>query len=120
MNRFIRFFKKLFIPELSHDASREAEKRVKIARSISDDQIYVQTIRNALKVEDASLSDKLTFAFTSLPEANSNFKYAKNMFIDILDFLMGNNEISSEEVNLYKTQLENVSSLEDLMMMLSV
>lgn len=115
MNRFIRFFKKLFVPELSHDASREAEKRIKIAHSISDDQIYVQTIRNALSVEDASLSDKLTFAFTSLPEANSNFTNAKNMFFDILEFLMGNDEISSEEVNHYKTQLENISSLEDLM-----
>ncbi|MFX1282529.1 MAG: hypothetical protein ACFFB5_02700 [Promethearchaeota archaeon] len=120
MNRFIRFFKKLFVPELSHDASREAKKRIEIARGISEDQIYVQTVRNALKVEDATLSDKLTFAFTSLPEANSNFSYAKDMFLDILEFLMGNNEISSEEVNLYKTQLEKISSLEDLMMKMAV
>lgn len=116
MNRFVRFFKKLFVPELSHDASREAKKRIEIARSISDDQIYVQTVKNALKVDDATLFDKLTFAFTSLPEASTNFPYAKNIFFDILDYLLRNDEISSEEVNLLKNQLKNVGSLEDLMM----
>ncbi|UCG03116.1 MAG: hypothetical protein JSW11_03820 [Candidatus Heimdallarchaeota archaeon] len=116
MNRFIRFFKKLFVPVLSHDASQEAKKRRKIAQSISDDQIYVHTIRNALKVDDATISDKLTFAFTSLPEVTTNFPYAKDIFFDILDFLMSNKEISSEEVNMYRAQLKNVGSLEDLMM----
>ncbi|MFX0123135.1 MAG: hypothetical protein ACFFAE_05815 [Candidatus Hodarchaeota archaeon] len=116
MNRFIRFFKKLFVPELSHDAAQEAKRRRKIAQSISEDQIYVQTIRNALKVDDATLTDKLTFAFTSLPEVNTNFPYAKDMFFDILEFLMSNKEITSEEVNMYRTQLKNIGSLEDLMM----
>ena len=116
MNRFIRFFKKLFVPELSHGASQEAKKRRKIAQSISDDQIYVHTIRNALKVDDATISDKLTFAFTSLPEVNTNFPYAKDMFFDILEFLMSNNEISSEEVSMYRAQLEDIRSLEDLRM----
>ncbi|MFX0014765.1 MAG: hypothetical protein ACFFB2_00805 [Promethearchaeota archaeon] len=116
MNRFIRFFKKLFVPELSHDASREAKKRDKIAQSITDDQIVLETIRNALNVgDDATLSDKLTFAFTSLPSASTDFTYAKNMFLDILEFLRSNDEISSEEVNLYKAQLKKIGSLEDLM-----
>ncbi len=116
MNRFIRFFKKLFVPELSHDASQEAKKRRRISQSISDDQIYVHTIRNALNVDDATVSDKLTFAFTSLPEVNTNFPFAKNMFFDILEFMMSNKEITSEEVNMYRAQLKNISSLEDLMM----
>ncbi|MFW9906532.1 MAG: hypothetical protein ACFFFH_19655 [Candidatus Thorarchaeota archaeon] len=116
MNRFIRFFKKLFVPELSHDASQEAKKRRKIAQAITDDQIIVHTIRNALKVDDATVSDKLTFAFASLPEVNTNFPYAKNMFFDILEFLVSNKEITSEEVNMYRAQLKNISSLEDLMM----
>ena len=116
MNRFIRFFKKLLVPELSHDASQEAKKRRKIARGISEDQIYVHTIRNALKVDDATISDRLTFAFTSLPEVSTNFPYAKNMFFDILEFLMINKEITSEEVGMYRAQLENIGSLEDLMM----
>ncbi|MHA2243527.1 MAG: hypothetical protein ACXADY_01025 [Candidatus Hodarchaeales archaeon] len=117
MSRFIRFFKKLFVPVLTHDASREAKERIKIAQSIPEDQIFVHTIRNALKVEDASLSDKLTFAFTSLPDAQTNFTYAKNLFFDILEFLMNNDEITSEEVNLFKSQLKSISSLEALMMM---
>lgn len=120
MNRFIRFFKKLFVPELSHDASQEAKRRRKIAQSISEDQIFVHTIRNALNVDDATISDKLTFAFTSLPEVNTNFPYAKDMFLDILEFLRNNEEISSEEVNMYRTQLKNIGSLEDLMMIAAV
>ncbi len=117
MNRFIRFFRNLFVPVLSHDASREAKERIKIAQSIPEDQIYVHTIRNALKVEDATQSDKLTFAFTSLPDAKTNFSYAKKLFFDILEFLMSNDEITSEEVNLFKSLLKNISSLEALMMM---
>jgi hypothetical protein len=116
MNRFVRFFKRLFVPELTHDAAQEAEKRKKIAKGISDDQIYVQTVRNALKVPEATLSDKLTFAFSSLPEATTNFPFAKDMFIDILDYLMSNEEISVEEVELFKRTIENIGSFEDLMM----
>jgi hypothetical protein len=104
---------------LSHDASREAKKRIEIAARISDDQIHVTTVRNALKVPDASLSDKLTFAFTSLPEAQTNFPFAKDMFFDILDFLESNKEISSQEVNLLKSSLENIESLEQIMSMVT-
>jgi hypothetical protein len=120
MSRFIRFFKKLFEPpELTHEASREAERRIEIASRITDDEIYVQTVRNALKVPDASISDKLTFAFTSLPEVTTNFDFAKNLFFDILEFLTTNNELTSEEANTLKTSLEEIGSLEDLMMMAS-
>ncbi len=120
MSRFIRFFKKLFVPpELTHEASQEAERRIEIAAKITDDEIYVQTVRNALKVPDASTSDKLTFAFTSLPEVTTDFDYAKNLFFDILEFLTTNNEVTSEEANSLKASLEKIRSLEDLMTMAS-
>ncbi|MHA2074513.1 MAG: hypothetical protein ACW97X_07830 [Candidatus Hodarchaeales archaeon] len=117
MSRLIRFFKKLFVPpELTHEASQEANRRIEIAKRITDDEIYVQTVRNALKVPDASLSDKLTFAFTSLPDVTTNFEYAKNLFFDILEFLISKKEITSEEANLLKTSIENIGSLDELMM----
>ncbi|MHA2306760.1 MAG: hypothetical protein ACXACU_15370 [Candidatus Hodarchaeales archaeon] len=117
MSRFIRFFKKFFVPpELTHEASQEANRRIEIAKRITDDEIYVQTVRNALKVPDASLSDKLTFAFTSLPDVTTNFEYAKNLFFDILEFLISKKEITSEEANLLKTSIENIGSLDELMM----
>lgn len=115
MNRFVRFFKKIFIPpKLSHDASREATKRRAIASKISDDEIYVQTVRNALRVPDATISDKLTFAFSSLPETPTNFPNSKNLFFDIIEFLSINEEVTSEEVKLFKEALENVNSFEEL------
>ena len=116
MNRFVRFFKKLFTPpKLSHDASRVAKKRIEIASKISDDEIYVQTVLNALRVPEASVSDKLTFAFSSLPETPTNFPYAKSLFFDILEFLRSNDEVSSEEINLFKESLKNINTFEDLM-----
>ncbi|MHA2174648.1 MAG: hypothetical protein ACXACP_07880 [Candidatus Hodarchaeales archaeon] len=117
MNRFVRFFRKLFTPpKLSHDASRVAEKRVEIASKISDDEIYVQTVRNALHVPDATLSDKLTFAFSSLPDAPTNFPNAKNLFFDILEFLSVRNEITEEDVQLFKAKLQDINTFEELMM----
>ena len=116
MNRFVRFFRKIFTPpKLSHNASRVAQKRIEIASKISDDEIYVQTVRNALRVPDATVSDKLTFAFSSLPEAPTNFPNAKNLFFDILEFLEINEEVSSSEVTLFKETLKNVNSFEELM-----
>ena len=116
MNRFVRFFKKIFTPpKLSHDASREATKRRAIASKISDDEIYVQTVRNALRVPDATISDKLTFAFSSLPETPTNFPNSKNLFFDIIEFLSINDEVTSEEMKQFKEALENVNSFEELM-----
>ena len=116
MNRFVRFFKKLFTPpKLSHDASRVAKKRIQIASKISDDEIHVQTVLNALRVPEASLTDKLTFAFSSLPETPTNFPYAKDLFFDILEFLRANDEVSSEEIDLYRESLKNINTFEELM-----
>ncbi len=116
MNRFVRFFQKIFTPpKLSHDASREATKRRAIASKISDDEIYVQTVRNALRVPDATISDKLTFAFSSLPETPTNFSNSKNLFFDIIEFLSINEEVTSEEVAQFKEVLKNVNSFEELM-----
>jgi len=116
MNRFVRFFRRIFTPpKLSHDASRVAQKRVEIASKISDDEIYVQTVRNALRVPEATVTDKLTFAFSSLPEAPTDFPNAKNLFFDILEFLEINEEVSSTEVQLFKEKLEKVNSFDELM-----
>ncbi|NHJ00977.1 MAG: hypothetical protein EAX86_02495 [Candidatus Heimdallarchaeota archaeon] len=118
MSRFIRFFKKIFQPpELTHEAAQEAEKRKKIAQQITDDEIYIQTVRNALKVPDATLADRLTFAFSSLPEVMTNFDYAKNLFLDIIEFLCANDEITSEEIEFYKNTLEGIHSFEEIMML---
>ena len=116
MSRFVRFFRKLFTPpKLSHNASRVAKKRVEIASKITDDEIYVQTVRNALQVPEATIFDKLTFAFSSLPETPTNFPYAKDMFFDILEFLEAKKEVSSEEIELFKESLKNINTFEDLM-----
>ena len=118
MSRFVRFFKRIFQPpELTHEAAQEAAKRKKIAQGISDDEIYIQTVRNALKVPDATIVDKLTFAFSSLPEATTNFNYAKELFLDILEFLSSNDEITSEEIELFKVTLEKLNSFEEIMML---
>ncbi|PWI47527.1 hypothetical protein CEE45_11395 [Candidatus Heimdallarchaeota archaeon B3_Heim] len=88
---------------------------MEIASKISDDEIYVQTVRNALRVPEATVTDKLTFAFSSLPEAPTNFPNAKNLFFDILEFLEINEEITSTDVQLFKETLEHVNSFEELM-----
>ncbi|MHA1214677.1 MAG: hypothetical protein ACTSR2_05710 [Candidatus Hodarchaeales archaeon] len=117
MSRFFRFFKRLFIPELSHDAAQEAKTRNEISQKITDDQIYVHTIRNALNVPDASVKDKLTFAFSSLPESMTNFEYSKSLFIDIIEFLLANKEITPAEVLIYKAKIKEINSLDELMVM---
>ena len=115
MNRFVRFFRKIFTPpKLSHDASREATKRREIASKISDDEIYVQTIRNALRVPDATISDKLTFAFSSLPETPTNFPNSKKLFFEVIEFLEINKEVTSEEVHLFEEALKNINTFEEL------
>ena len=117
LSRFIRFFRKIFIPpQLTHEAAQEAKRRRKISKDITDDEIWTATVRNALNVPDASLTDKLTFAFTSLPDVMTNFDYTKNIFLDILEFLVTNEEVTAEEANALKTVLENVGSFEELMM----
>ena len=117
LSRFIRFFKKLFIPpQLTHEAAQEAKRRREISKKITDDEIWTATVRNALNVPDATLTDKLTFAFTSLPEVATNFDNTTNIFLDILEFLVTNGEVTSEEANAYKTALKNIGSFEGLMM----
>jgi hypothetical protein len=117
LSRFIRFFKKLFIPpQLTHEAAQEAKRRREISKGITDDEIWTATVRNALNVPDATLTDKLTFAFTSLPDVTTNFDYTKNIFLDILEFLVTNEEVTTEEANALKSTLENIGSFEELMM----
>lgn len=115
--RLVRFFKKFFIPVLDHNAAQEAERRRAIAKTISDDQIHLSTVRNALQVPDASVADKLTFALASMPEATTNFPYAKEMFLDILEYLESTQEVTSEEANSLRTTIEEITSVQELMSM---
>jgi hypothetical protein len=115
--RLVRFFKKLFVPVLDHDSAQEAERRKAIAQSISDDQIHLSTVRNALQVPEASIADKLTFAISSMPEAITDFPYAKEMFLDILEYLEAKQEVTSEEANTLRTTIEDISSVQELMLM---
>lgn len=101
--------------EIIHDGLKEAKRRDKIANQITDDEIFVQTVHNALKVPDASLMEKLTFAFTSIPETTINFHHAKNRLTSILDLLAIRGDVILEEVILLKHSIENINSLEELL-----
>ena len=101
--------------KITHNASKIAKKRDKIANKIPEDEIFVQTVYNALKVPNACLIEKLTFALTAFPEARINFPNAKSYFIDILDLLVTKEDISSEDVILLKHTIENINSLEELL-----
>lgn len=101
--------------KITHNGSKIAKKRNKIANQITEDEIFVQTVYNALKVPNACLIEKLTFALTAFPEVRINFLKAKSSFIDILDLLVTKEDVSSEEVTLLKHAIENINSLEELL-----
>lgn len=108
----VSFVKK---PKVTHNSSKIAKKRNKIANQLPEDEIFVQTVHNALQVPNASLVEKLTFTFTSIPEARIDFPHAKRRVINILDLLAAREEITSEEVALLKQSIENINSLENLL-----
>ncbi|MFX0184964.1 MAG: hypothetical protein ACFE95_17920 [Candidatus Hodarchaeota archaeon] len=101
--------------EIIHDGLKEAKKRDKIANQITDDEIFVQTVYNALKVPDASIVEKLTFAFTSIPETMINFHYAKNRLSNILDLLATRGKIILKEVIFIKHLIQKANSFEELL-----
>ena len=116
MNRFTRWIKKniLKIPVLTHESAQIAEEREKVASQISDDQIYIQTIKQAMEVE-ASDYEKLMFAFSGLPETYSDFPSAKLLFIDILEVLEAQDLVTKGEIEKFKQLLKTVNSYDDLM-----
>ena len=103
------------MPVLSHDAAQIAEEREKIASQITEDQIFIETVKRAIKVEGAEIQDKLIFAFTSLPDSMTNFESAKEMFFGILEFLSERDEVSQEEIEEFKKYLEGIKAVDQLM-----
>lgn len=101
--------------KVTHDGTEIAEKRDRIANGMSEDEIIVQTVYNALRVPNANLLEKLILAFSTLPEARSDFSLAKDRFNDILEFLETNEEVTSEEILQLKQSIENVDSFQELL-----
>ncbi len=99
----------------THDGTEIAEKRDRIADEMSEDEIFIRTVDNALKVPNANSLEKLILAFSTIPEARSDFPLARDRFIDILDFLETNEEFPPEEIVLLKHSIENVNSFQELL-----
>lgn len=103
--------------KVTHDSTKIAKKRDKIANRITEEEIFVETVYNALRVPNANLVEKLTLAFTSIPDAWIDFSHAKNRFNDILDLLVAKEEVASEEVSSFKHFIKNINSLKELLSM---
>ncbi len=103
--------------KVTHDSTKIAKKRNKIANRITDDEVHLETVYNALKVPNANLIEKLTLALTSFPEARLDFSHAKNRFNNILDLLVAKEQVASEDVSSFKHFIKNIDSLKDLLAM---
>ncbi len=115
--RIGRFIRKIFrrpIPELPADAT--FEEREALAKSISEEQIYLETVKNAINAEGASLTDKIIFALSSLPPQN-NFEDTKQLFYEIIEKLVEDGDISEEEKELLRKFVEPLRSLDELFTM---
>ncbi len=100
--------------EVTHDGTKIAKERNRIANEISNDEIFIQTVYNALKVLDANVIEKLILAFSSIPETRVDFSLAKARLISFLDSLETTEEVPSEEITLLKHSIENINSLQEL------
>ncbi|UCG89618.1 MAG: hypothetical protein JSU57_03855 [Candidatus Heimdallarchaeota archaeon] len=96
------------------DGSKVAKKRNKIANQLTEDEIFIETVHNALRVPNASSTEKLAFALTSIPEARIDFPHAKTRLSDILDLLLKKKLVTSEEVILLKRSIKDINSIEEL------
>ena len=99
--------------KMTHDGSEVAKKRNKIANQLTEDEIFIQTVYNALRVPNASLIEKIAFALTSIPEVKIDFTLAKRRLFYILDLLVKRETVTSEEVILLKHSIENINSNEE-------
>ena len=122
MNRFTRWIKKniLKVPVLSHDSAQIAEEREKVSSQISDEQIFVQTVKRAIIVDDASDFEKIMFALSGLPDTYTNFPLAKKMFFEILEFLETRGEIDKTNIDNFNQLLLDIHNYEMLMEKLSL
>ncbi len=100
--------------EVTHDGTEIAKERNRIANEISNDEIFIQTVYNTLKVQNANVIEKLILAFSSIPETRVDFSLAKARLITILDSLETTEEVPSGEIMLLKHSIENINSLQEL------
>lgn len=101
--------------QLDHTFTKIANEREKYANMLSDEFIYYQTVKQALNADGASMTDKLTFALSGLPEANLNFEKTKTQFFDILFYMAGKQEIENKELVQYSNAVKNLSSITQLL-----
>ncbi|UCG03980.1 MAG: hypothetical protein JSW11_08325 [Candidatus Heimdallarchaeota archaeon] len=102
--------------EDNHDGTEIAEKRDRIANEMAEDEIFVHTVYNALKVPNANITEKLILAFSTIPETRLDFSLAKDRFINIVDLLEANGEVTSEEIILLKQSIKDINSLQELLL----
>jgi hypothetical protein len=98
----------------THTHTEIADQRDKIANELSEDEIIIQTLYNALKLPNANLSEKLIIALSTIPETRSNFSKAKNRFLSLLDSLEINGKVTSEDIMLLKHSVQTLNSFQEL------
>jgi hypothetical protein len=98
----------------THNSTEIADQRDKIANELCEDEIIIQTLYNALKLPNASLTEKLIIALSTIPETRSNFSIAKSRFIRLLDSLETNGKVTSEDIMLLKLTVQNLNSVQEL------
>ena len=113
---FKRFFRWIRPKPLDHKEAQIAERREQLAKSLTEWDIYVQTVYNALKADGASESDKLIFALGSLPQ-DQGFEYTKDLFREILEYLVDLKKLPREEADLLIGMADQIGSLEELFTM---
>ena len=98
----------------THDSTEIADQRDKIANEISEDEIIIHTLYNALKLPNANLIEKLIIALSTIPETRTNFSLAKARFFKLLDLLEINGKVTSEEIMLFKHSVKHLNSFQEL------
>jgi hypothetical protein len=101
--------------KITHDGTKIADQRDKIANELSEDEIIIQTLYNALKLPNANLTEKLRIAFSTIPEIRSNFSIAKVRFLKLLESLETNGKVTSEEITILKHSAQNLNSFQELL-----
>lgn len=112
---FLRRLYRRFVPKkLDHDQAQIAEIREHLASQITDEQIYLETVRNAITADGATMADKIQFALMSLPPPD-DFEKKRELFESILDYLILNDpEIEKSEASELLRAARNMNRLEDL------
>lgn len=99
----------------TQNSTEIADQRDKIANELSEDEIIIQTLYNALKLPNANLTEKLIIALSTIPEIRSNFSIARDRFLNLLDSIETNGKVTSEEILLLKHSVQNLNSFQELL-----